>query len=274
MIDQRDIEAFQQDGAVCLRQVFDQAWLHKLEEGIRQNQADPSPNSESLRATADSGAFYNDYCTWQRIPAFREFVYDSPAAEIVGRLMQSQQAIFYHEHILIKEPGTLKKTPWHHDQPYYPIDGSHMCSIWLPIDPVPLESSLQFVKGSHRWGRWYVPRKFATAQNYQFKTDSAIESDTIFETVPDVDNDPDSYEICSWELEPGDCIVFHGLALHGAAEHTALDTARRVFSARWVGENARFADRPWDISPPITGGLKAGDPMVCDTFPLIWSGDN
>jgi hypothetical protein len=30
---------------------------------------------------------------------------------------------FYHEHVLNKEPGTEKATPWHHDQSYYPING-------------------------------------------------------------------------------------------------------------------------------------------------------
>ncbi|GFX26753.1 hypothetical protein TNCV_1839261 [Trichonephila clavipes] len=34
-----------------------------------------------------------------------------------------QQVSFYHEHVLVKEPGTDKETPWHHDQSYYPIDG-------------------------------------------------------------------------------------------------------------------------------------------------------
>ncbi|GFR29081.1 hypothetical protein TNCT_580851 [Trichonephila clavata] len=33
------------------------------------------------------------------------------------------QVSFYHEHVLVKEPGTDKETPWHHDQSYYPIDG-------------------------------------------------------------------------------------------------------------------------------------------------------
>ncbi|GBM03869.1 hypothetical protein AVEN_225047-1, partial [Araneus ventricosus] len=33
------------------------------------------------------------------------------------------EVAFYHEHVLVKEPGTDKETPWHHDQSYYPIDG-------------------------------------------------------------------------------------------------------------------------------------------------------
>ena len=60
------------------------------------------------------------------------------------------------------------------------------------------------------------------------------------------------------------------LALHGAAGNASLTTSRRVFATRWLGDDARFAERPWEISPPITGGLRPGQAMACDTFPLVW----
>ena len=185
--------------------------------------------------------------------------------------MQSEQAIFYHEHVLVKEPGATKESPWHHDQPYYPVDGRQICSIWMPLDPVPVAASLRFVKGSHAWGRTFLPRKFATALNYQLK-DSEVAGDTAsFETVPDIDGEPDRYQILCWGLEPGDCVVFHGMTLHGAAGNVSLTTSRRVLSTRWVGDDARFAQRPWETSPPISGGLRPGDLMACAAFPVIWS---
>ena len=38
--------------------------------------------------------------------------------------------------MLVKEPGTAARTPWHHDQSYYPVDGDDLCSLWIPVDPV------------------------------------------------------------------------------------------------------------------------------------------
>lgn len=267
-----DVRIFQRDGAVCLRQAFDQTWLDLVAAGTERNLATPSAYAESLSTQETSARFFSDYCNWQKIPEFHEFVYHSPAAEIVARLMGSDKAIFYHEHLLIKEPGAQRKTPWHHDQPYYPVNGSHMCSLWLPLDPVPLETSLQFVKGSHAWGRWFVPRKFATSHNYDLKhPEPGSTADLIeFESVPDIEAHPNTYDILSWELTPGDCIIFHGMTLHGAAGNRSRTTSRRVLSTRWFGDNARFADRPWEISPPITGNLTPGEPMACDTFPVIW----
>ena len=271
----QDITSFQRDGAVCLRNVFDQKWLEIVAAGVERNLTAPSKYAESLTTEGVSARFFGDYCNWQTIPEFQEFMYQSPAAEIVALLMGSEKAIFYHEHLLIKEPGNQRKTPWHHDQPYYPVDGRQMCSIWMPLDPVPLETSLQFVKGSHAWGRWFVPRKFATANNYALKntTDGEAADLAMFESVPDIEGRPDEYEILFWELEPGDCVVFYGLTLHGAAGNVSRTTSRRVLSTRWFGDDARFAERPWEISPPISGSLKPGDPMACDAFPIIWSRD-
>ena len=271
-VSEREIATFQHDGAICLRQKFDQKWLDLIAEGIEQNLAAPSEYAESLSSEGTSARFFSDYCNWRRIPEFQTFVYDSPAAEIVARLMGSNKAIFYHDHLLIKEPGTQRETPWHHDQPYYPVNGQQMCSLWLPLDPVPLHTSLRFVKGSHTWGRWFVPRKFATSRNYAVQGGGASQEEEMmaFESAPDIEAHPDKYEVVSWELEPGDCVVFHGMTLHGAAGNRSQTTARRALSTRWFGDDARFAERPWEISPPITGGLKPGEPMACDTFPVIW----
>ena len=228
-----EIEAFQQDGAICLQGVFEERWLNLIARGIEQNLAKPSEFSESL--DAGSGRFFNDYCNWQEIPEYREYVMQSPAAEIAARLMGSSKAIFYHEHLLIKEPGNQSKTPWHQDQPYYPVEGRHVCSIWMPLDPVPVESSLQFVKGSHAQGRLFWPRKFATQKNYQLKDQADSPSLAGFENVPDdIDARPDKYEILAWALNPGDCVVFYGATLHGAAGNVSLNMSRRAFSTRLV----------------------------------------
>ncbi len=274
-VDEPTIEAFERDGAVCLRGVFEQRWLRTVTSGIERNLAEPGPYSESLQAEGAEGGpgkFFDDYCNWQEIREYRDYVFESPAAEIAARLMRSRQAIFYHEHVFIKDPHTEKRTPWHHDQPYYPVDGSQICSIWMPLDPIPLETSLRLVKGSHAWGRWFMPQKFETERDYPLKTSASEESANLarYEPMPDIDGHPERYEILAWAVQPGDCVVFHGRSLHGAFGNTSQTTSRRVLSTRWLGDDARLAERPWEVSPPITGGLKPGEPMACETFPVIW----
>ena len=78
-------------------------------------------------------------------------------ASLAGQLMQSSTVRFFHEHVLVKEPGATEPTPWHHDDPYYGIDGLQNVSMWIALDPVPATSGLQFIAGSHLWGRRFVP---------------------------------------------------------------------------------------------------------------------
>jgi len=271
LVSAQNVETFQREGVVCLRQVFDQRWRDLVADGILRNLAEPSAYAQNLKTDGDTGQFFGDYCNWRRIPEFRAYVYDSPAAPIAAQLMQSKKVIFYHEHLLIKEPGTQKQTPWHQDQPYYPVDGGQVCSIWMPLDPVECATCVRFVKGSHTWGRWFVPRNFNDARNYPFKGQRDFSSKgALFQTVPDIDGHPERYEIMCWDLNPGDCIVFHMLTLHGAPGNKSLTTSRRILATRWVGDDARFTKRPWEISPPITGGLQHGEPMTCDEFPVVW----
>ena len=63
--------------------------------------------------------------------------------------MKRATARIYHDHLLVKEAGTRQPTPWHQDQPYYNFEGRHKVSLWVPVDPVPRETTLEFLAGSH-----------------------------------------------------------------------------------------------------------------------------
>jgi ectoine hydroxylase-related dioxygenase (phytanoyl-CoA dioxygenase family) len=63
--------------------------------------------------------------------------------------MGSTQVRFFHDHVLVKERGTVQRTPWHQDIPYYNVEGRQNVSMWIPVDPVPRGVTLEFVVGSH-----------------------------------------------------------------------------------------------------------------------------
>lgn len=261
------ISEFEENGAVCLRKVFDRRWLDSISRGIEKNLQQASQYSESIRISGGPGAYFDDYCNWQRIEEFKDYAYNSPAKFIVAQLLRTKYVAFYHEHVLIKEPGTLKETPWHHDQSYYPIDGFKVCSIWMPVDPVPKDTCVQFVAGSHKWD-WFLPIKFSTDRPYP-KKGSEI-PDREFKPVPDINGNRNQYKILHWDVEPGDCIVFHMRTLHGAPGNLSAECSRRVFSTRWLGDDAVLACRPWNVSPPFLGGLQYGDKAISDEFPKVW----
>lgn len=262
MLKDKDIEIFRRDGAAILRDLFDPHWIELLRRGVEENLANPSSMATGYTDEGQKGRFFGDYCSWDRIEAYREFLFNSPAAEIAAHCMGSTTARLFHEHVLVKEPGTAEITPWHHDQPYYPIDGDHIVSLWTPLDPVSKDVCVQFVKGSHLWGKLYYPRMFKSHDDYGYEGEG-------FETVPDID--AGEYDILSWEMEPGDTIVFHARTLHGAPGTEGTTNRRRAFASRWLGDDAVYAKRPGTTSPPLEDlTLTPGDPMEDPRFPIVW----
>jgi ectoine hydroxylase-related dioxygenase (phytanoyl-CoA dioxygenase family) len=263
-VNPEDVAAFQRDGAVCLRGVLDAQQIDTLKKGIDHNLAHPSPRAKVASRPGDPGHFVEDFCNWQDNEAYRHIIFDSGLAGVAAALMGSKQVRLYHDHMLTKEPGTLQRTPWHQDQPYYNIDGQQNVSMWIAVDPVRRHSTLEFVAGSHQ-GPWLMPRSFMDQQARWFPEGSLAD-------LPDVESQRDVLPIIGWPVEPGDVVCFHMLALH-AAGPVDPDCRRRVFSVRFLGDDIRHAPRAWVTSPDfpgLTDTLPPGAPMNHRLFPPLW----
>ncbi len=254
------IADFQRDGAVVVRGIF-RDWVDVMAEGVAQNLAEPGQYASENAVT--EGRFFDDYCNWTHIPAFEQIVRESPAAALAATAMQSQSAQFFHDHVLVKEPGTPKPTPWHQDAPYYFVEGQQTVSMWMPLDPVK-DASLRFIAGSHRWDRMVRPVSWAD--------DSDFYEDGEWTPVPDPDTNPDDMRVLEWPMEPGDAVLFDFRTAHGARGNHAPHR-RRALSLRWVGDDARYITRPGRTSPPFEGhNMTQGQRLREDWFPVIWKG--
>lgn len=261
-INQQTRKQFQIEGATVLRGVFTD-WVEILREGIATNIAYPNPNARIYKDEDSGGRFFVDYCSWQRIPQYRDFIFNSPAAKIGSELMSSEKVQLFHEHILVKEAQTGIATPWHHDLPYYCVDGPKTLSLWIPLDEIPRERTLEFISGSHLWGKSYRPQRF--------NGDPLNESDGL-EEIPNIDANRDDYNIIAWDLMPGDAVAFDFRTIHGAPANNSLVTQRRAFSLRLLGDDIRFARRENIVtSPPFDEvNLRHGDPLIADEFPMLY----
>ena len=128
--------------------------------------------------------------------------------------------------------------------------------MWMPVDPVPRESTLEFLAGSHL-GPWLMPRSFMDDQARWFP-------EGALEELPEIDRE--TAPIVGWALEPGDAVFFHMLTLHTAS---GTRTRRRAFSVRFLGDDVVHAPRGWRTSPPVSrargraaGGRAHGSPPV------------
>ena len=111
-LSQRSIEEFDRNGVVVIRDAFSSKWIAELRVGLDYNMANPSRFHKQYTLGEQPGGFFGDYCNWQKIVQFENFVKNSPASKIAQRLMGSKKVNFFHEHVLVKEPGTKERTPW------------------------------------------------------------------------------------------------------------------------------------------------------------------
>jgi len=257
------IESFAAEGAAVLRGVFAD-WVETLRAGIERNMASPSWRERTYEPADGSARFFQDYAGWARIPEYRSFLEESTIASLAAALMRSRTARLFHEHVLVKEAGTSIVTPWHHDQPYYCVEGLQNVSFWVPLDPVAEEVTIRYVAGSHRWGKLFRPQRFDGSKLYD-----GDES----EPVPDIDAEPERYRLLSWPVEPGDAVAFDFRTLHSAPANRS-NRRRRVISFRFVGDDAVYTERPGKVcSPPFPDlTLRPGEPLAGPDFPLLYGG--
>jgi len=259
LLTQQQIDTFQRDGVAIIRGLF-KDHVETLRAGIERNMAEPGPYaSENLR-TGDTGRFFDDYCNWNRIPEFQEVIFNSPAGEVAADLMRSKAVQIFHDHILVKEPGTSKPTPWHQDSPYYFVEGSQTVSFWAALDPV-REASLRCVAGSHLWEKPVLPTRWLSEENF-------YAGEGQYMPVPDPE--AEGMDIKEWEMEPGDAVAFNYKVLHGARGNNSA-ARRRAFSLRLVGDDTRYTERPGRTSPPFPGHeMQEGQKLREDWFPVIF----
>jgi len=140
-------------------------------------------------------------------------------------------------------------------------------SFWIALDPVDKQNgALEFIPGSHRWGRWFQPEIFGKGAGIE-----QYERNLDYEPMPDIESARERYEIISWDLSPGDVYVFHALTVHGAGGNCSGDVRRRGYSVRYTGD-----DVVYDARPGTNKGLRSdnhadGDPLDSPRYPVVWT---
>ncbi|MEM9277209.1 MAG: phytanoyl-CoA dioxygenase family protein [Pseudomonadota bacterium] len=254
-----EINTYERDGIVCLRQFFDADTVEMLREVVERDMKNPGPMA--LDVTRDGkGKFFGNTFVWKHYKELDDFIHNSPAGDIVSGILQSSKVNLIFDQFLVKEPGTTTPTLWHHDQTYWPVAGDQVCTMWLALDPVTKESgAVEYVCGSHRWGQRF--------KAVSFKDDNLYKED--LPPVPDIDAMRDQYKIVQFELEPGDCTLHHGLTVHGAPGNSSLSRKRRAYVTRWAGDDVTYYPRP-NLQPMLYDpDIPKGGPIDCSLFPVI-----
>lgn len=255
----QEIDDYRRDGVICVRGAFDDRWVAQMRRAVDHTLVHPTPIGEFV--SIKEKGFTNDLWMWLDNDDYRAYVFESPAAALAQQAMGSTSVTFFYDQLFVKEPGTLVPTPWHHDLTFWPVEGTEVCSLWMPLDPVRRETSgLEYVRGSHLWDKRFK----AVSPDY-----NAFLLETDLEDPPDIDADRDAYDLVSWDMEPGDVLIFHPLVVHGSSGNASLTVRRRALATRWLGDDAVFAPRHATTPLPPGHGLDPGDRFSGPIFPTV-----
>ncbi|MGE0154438.1 MAG: phytanoyl-CoA dioxygenase family protein [Reyranellaceae bacterium] len=258
--------AYERDGVVNLAGMFDADWVERLRHAIQRDMDDPGPMATNFNAEGTPGRFFGDMFMWTRDPDFRAVFVDSAGPAIAAEMMGAAKVNVFYDQLFAKEPGTVKPTPWHQDQPYWAVKGWQVTTLWIALDPIDRDNgAVEFVAGSHKWDRWFRPVAFKEGNHNDLRY-----RQSPYEPVPDIEAERGKYDIKWFRQEPGDCLVFHSMIMHGAPGNATMSRRRRGLALRYCGDDVVYDPREGTFQMVREPEIAAGAPMDCDLFPRVW----
>ncbi len=246
------------DGVVMLKGALTPDAFAKVEAAVEWSLAHPTPTAVRFYP-GEPATFFEDRGR-RHAALVREIGLDS----ILSALWGVGPVWYLGEQLFLKEGGAARRTPWHQDTSYLRMIGSQLVACWISLDALPKAHCLEFVRGSHR-GELHNGSAFAAHDDT-----APLYRHSRLPRLPDIEADRDAYDILSWDLEPGDVIVFHLGTLHGGAG-TSPGLRRRTISLRFLGPDVVFDGRPRDeigaqegndaALAGVYAGLSHGDPF-------------
>lgn len=211
---------------------------------------------------AGSVPFLQAFNLWRKSPAIAALVSSPELAGVASQLLGADRVRLYQDSLFVKRPGD-GDTHWHSDLAMTPLDTNAFVTLWLPLQPIPLESEggsgLVFASGSHRdvalhfWHGDPLKHTDCSGRDYAESTLDAT------------------------GLEVGDSTWHHGWTLH-CAPPNSLKTTRRALAVSYFADGAKrlisprrkshsedaesYADWLPEVSP--------GKPARHALLPLVW----
>ena len=271
LVQPEDIEVFRRDGVVKLHQTFDRDWIDTLRSSIDRAFEKPSGNFTRHTKDPKGPGYFEDFWAWSRDPGFERFVRQSPCASVAAALLGAERINLVMDNWFLREAGSTSRAPFHHDISYFDFTGT-MCVLWLPLEPVSKTNGISFVRGSHLWNKLFLRTRFA--DGHRTGDGKMVVNGERYDLTPDIDADPDAFDIIDFDLDLGDCLYFDMRTLHGSlAKVTPTESVHR-YTLRMTAEDGVIRYRgDWAKEERAmfeAAGYKDGDPIDGHFFPRLW----
>jgi len=253
------IETYHRDGVVLLKGLLDAEWVERMQAA--QHRVAQDPGRHGLLGPSH-GKMLSVCYLWREDPDFRAFVMESPIAEAVGKVVGSQWIRMYHDHLFVKPPLSPSIMPWHCDETAWPVTGEMAPNIWTALTPVNAENGrVEYVAGFHR----HCVDKGLT---FGFRPDQANGMCPNFEDQRD---NPDfRFRFVSFDMEPGDSVIFHPHTPHFSKGNMSATLERAGLAIRLFGDDVRWTDAPFKAAIPGVDVMPVGESPDDALLPILW----
>ncbi len=222
--------AYERDGALLIQNAFNPAEMAMVEDAFEWRRANPGINA-MLMYPQENAVYFQETGNSHRVPLFEKLLRESRAADLAAELFGSGPVWFVGEQLFLKEGGHSRRTPWHQDGSYIPFGGKKIVVMWIPLESLPAEATLEVVRGSHK-GPLYNGMIFDPNDDTTPRYDHPD-----FPRLPDIQADRKAWDILSQPIQRGDALVFHTGTLHGGGG-TVPGMRRRSLTLRFIGDDA------------------------------------
>ena len=265
----KDISVFERDGVVLLKNVINKNWRNILIDSIDTDIKEPGRFFHDYKTKKDIGKFHGSVRIWENNDGFKQYCLKSPLPYLAAQLLNSRKINLFYDQLFVKEPKCINRIRWHNDQPYWPLRGWAVISFWAPLDIIRKENgSMEFIKSSHKWGKWFQPEHFSPGVSEPYEQNSK------FEKIPDIESARNKYDIISFDMNPGDLLAFHALVVHGSGGNFSKKHRRRGYAVRYTGDNVFYSKESGSHKDLRNLELKDGDNLTSSQFRIVWERGN
>lgn len=265
-----DVAAFHRDGFLIRNRIIDPDIIARLREEMERSYAGEYdsglyPDEVNWRPGDDPHVTRQICNVWKSNRVLASVILAEASGKATATLNGWPGARLAQDNLLMKPPaadgipgGSLGM---HQDSAYAGWTNPRlMCTVWIALDDVThLGGTMEFAKGSHKWGAAPPTEDFHNPRDYQSDFRRAAEAAGV--------DDPDMIPV---EVPAGGGSIHHGWLWHGSGPNATEDPRRSVVSHQ-ISSEARFTE---DVGYVYSRYKRIGtDAMDEAFFPILWSRD-
>jgi ectoine hydroxylase-related dioxygenase (phytanoyl-CoA dioxygenase family) len=260
------IEQFQADGFLILerflsadevsraRERFEPLFRGEFETGLH-------PDEWNWRHGRDAADLTRQICNgWKSDRTLARIILKEEIGRLCAQLAGWSGARIGQDNVIWKPPGA-KALGFHQDDSYCQwVIPSGYTTCWMTLDDTSAAGgTIEYVRGSHRWGLFPVIRQFHAPEDYREALDAAANSVGA------------KVDIVRIEVPAGGCVIHAGRTWHGSNANRSTEP-RRTLVTHCLSAEARF--HPREVSYIYSRYRRFNDDTMDESFfPILWSRD-